>query len=432
MGHADAARSVQDVPRTEHDSRASWVRLAISLAITTIGGAGMWCVVVVLPAVQAEFGLDRSAATLPYVGLMVGIASGGMLLGRLSDRFGIVPVSVGGGVLLGSGFIAAALAPNLALFVAAHAILIGLGCSASFGPIMADVSFWFRRRRGIAVAIVASGNYLAGAIWPPIVQHATAQYGWRATLATVGAICLATLLPLALALTRGPARPVAADPTHGVAASEGGGVRVPAGTAVPGMRPGLVQMLLIVAGVSCCVAMSMPQVHIVAYCGDLGYGPARGAEMLAMMLGFGIVSRVASGFVADRVGGLMTLLVGSGLQCVALLLYLMFDSLPSLYVISILFGLFQGGIVPSYAIIVREVFPPAEAGQRVGICVAATLVGMALGGWMSGLIFDLTGTYRAAFANGVAWNVLNQAIVIALILRLSGRSSRLRPATAAA
>jgi MFS family permease len=172
-----------------------------------------------------------------------------------------------------------------------------------------------------------------------------------------------------------------------------------------------------VAGLACCVAMAMPQVHIVAYCGDLGYGVARGAEMLSLMLGFGIISRVASGWVADKIGGVRTLLIGSTLQGIALLLYLGFDGLTSLYVISALFGLFQGGIVPSYAIIVREYFSPAEAGTRVGLVLMATLFGMALGGWMSGAIFDLTGSYQAAFANGILWNLLNVSIATFLLLR---------------
>ncbi len=198
-----------------------------------------------------------------------------------------------------------------------------------------------------------------------------------------------------------------------------------------GMSPGALQTVLIIAGVACCVAMSMPQVHIVAYCGDLGYGAARGAEMLAVMLGFGIISRLISGVICDRIGGLRTLLLGSVLQGIALLLFLPFDSLVSLYVISALFGLFQGGIVPAYAIIVREHFSPAEAGARVGVVLTATLLGMALGGWLSGVIFDLTGSYDAAFVNGIAWNLLNGAIALMLLHRSGWRpgwSGRRAPA----
>jgi MFS family permease len=185
-------------------------------------------------------------------------------------------------------------------------------------------------------------------------------------------------------------------------------------------------VLLVIAGIACCVAMSMPQVHIVAYCGDLGYGAARGAEMLSLMLGFGIISRLASGWICDRIGGLRTLLLGSFLQGVALLMFLPFDGLVSLYVVSAMFGLFQGGIVPSYAIIVREYFPLREVGVRTGIVLMATLFGMALGGWMSGAIFDITGSYRAAFMNGIGWNLLNLTIASWLLMR-GRRLGALRP-----
>jgi MFS family permease len=191
-----------------------------------------------------------------------------------------------------------------------------------------------------------------------------------------------------------------------------------------GISQNVLMALICIAGVSCCVAMSMPQVHIVAYCGDLGYGAARGAEMLSMMLGFGIISRVASGFIADRIGGVGTLLLGSGLQGVALFLYLFFDGLASLYAISALFGLFQGGIVPMYAIIVREYFPAKEAGTRVGLAIFATIVGMAFGGWISGWIFDHTGSYHAAFLNGLGWNLLNVSIAAWLLFRTQTRASR--------
>ena len=184
-----------------------------------------------------------------------------------------------------------------------------------------------------------------------------------------------------------------------------------------GLSPIALQVVLIVAGLSCCVAMSMPQVHIIAYCGDLGFGPARGAQMLSLMLACGIVSRLSFGWISDRIGGLRTLLLGSSLQALALMLFVPFDGLVSLYLISALFGLFQGGIVPSYAIIVREFFPAKEAGVRVSMVMTATMFGMALGGWMSGVIFDWLGSYRAAFINGVAWNLLNVAIALWLLRR---------------
>ena len=271
---------------------------------------------------------------------------------------------------------------------------------------------WFARRRGIAVAICASGNYLAGAVWPPILQHYFDLVGWRQTFIGVGVFSIVAMLPLAFALRRRP-------PAH---ASPGPSAHARTASAQPlGFSPGAMQALLCLAGLACCVAMSMPQVHIVAYCGDLGFGPARGAEMLSLMLGCGIVSRLASGWICDHIGGLRTLLLGSLLQGIALALFLFFDGLVSLYVISALFGLFQGGIVPSYAIIVREYFTPREAGARVGLVLMATLFGMALGGWLSGAVFDLTGSYRAAFVNGIGWNLLNVAIATGLFLRSKRR-----------
>lgn len=191
-----------------------------------------------------------------------------------------------------------------------------------------------------------------------------------------------------------------------------------------GFSPDALQVLLCIAGVACCVAMSMPQVHMVAYCGDLGYPAARGAEMLSLMLSFGIVSRLAFGWVADRVGGLRTLLLGAVLQAVALALFLPFQQLAALYVISALFGLFQGGLVPSYPLIVREYFAPREAGVRTGTVLMATLFGMALGGWMPGWIFDATGSYRAAFANGIAWNLVTTGIALFLLYRARRRVPR--------
>ena len=391
------------------DSATAWRRLLVTLALMTVGAAGMYVVPVVLPAVQADFGVARADAALPYTLLMVGFGIGGMFMGRLADRFGVaLPLSLGA-VGMGLGFAAAALSGSIWLFALAHGVLIGLlGSSATFSPLLADTSLWFFRRRGIAVAICASGNYLGGALWPPIIQHFVESVGWRQTYWGLAVFCSLAMLGLAqLMRQRPPSLALAPVSVRGVAASD---------------RPfnlslGQAQALLCVAGLSCCVAMSMPQVHIVAYCSDLGFGAARGAEMLSLMLACGIVSRLISGAICDRIGGLRTLLLGSALQTVALLLFIPFDGMVSLYVISAMFGLFQGGIVPSYAIIVREHFPAAEAGARIGTVIMFTMLGMALGGWMSGKVFDLTGSYDAAFFNGIAWNLLNFGVVLFLLRR---------------
>ena len=368
----------------------------------------MWSVVVALPSVQAEFGVARGAASLPYTMTMVCFGIASIFMGRLADRAGIfIPVLLGAS-LLALGFGAASQAATIGQFALLQGLLIGVGSSVTFAPLLADTSLWFSKNRGFAVGIIASGNYLAGAIWPPVLTHFIQTSGWRETYFGVAIFCFAAMLPLALVLRRRP-------PEHGVAVDL---ARSKDFEQRPlGFAPNALQLILIVAGLSCCVAMSMPQVHIIAYCGDLGFGPARGAQMLSLMLACGIVSRLSFGWISDHIGGLRTLLLGSGLQGFALLLFLPFDGLVSLYVISALFGLFQGGIVPSYAIIVREFFSAKEAGTRVSIVVTATMFGMALGGWMSGAIFDWLGSYRAAFINGVAWNLLNVAIALWLLRR---------------
>ncbi len=394
----------------EIDSGYAWFRLVVSIVLSAVGGVGMWSVVVALPSVQAEFAVARGGASLPFTLTTIGFGVGGVLMGRVSDRFGIVVPVLMGAVSLGAGYALASIASNLWEFALAYGVLIGmLGSASTFVPLMADISRWFERRRGIAVALCASGNYIAGTIWPPLVEFLIQSTGWRNAHLWIGVICLVVMVPLTL-LLRAPA-PVR-SPHAPAWASRFPRVNLGHGT---------LQALLAVAGLACCVAMSMPQVHIVAYCGDLGYGVTNGARMLSLMMACGIVSRVASGFIADRVGGMMTLAIGSAAQMTALALYLTSDGLVSLYVISAMFGLFQGGLVPSYAIVIRENFPEREAGTRVGLVMMMTLLGMALGGWMSGAIFDLTGSYRAAFANGVAWNALNLAIAMFLLSRGRGR-----------
>lgn len=393
------------------DSGYAWMRLAISMLLATIGAVGMWAVVVVLPAVQAEFGVDRAAASMPYTATMIGFAAGNVLVGRAIDRMGYWIPALLSSVALAAGLLLAALSTSILQFTLAQGVLIGVGTSVIFGPLIADISHWFNRRRGVAVTAAAAGNYLAGAFWPTIMPTLMKAEGWRFTYAAIGVFCLVTMVPLVLMLRRGA--PVAAAagspgsrPVHSISLS-----------------PVALQVLLVVAGLGCCVAMSMPQVHIVAYCMDLGYGMAHGADMLSIMMAAGVVSRLASGFLADRIGGVKTLLIGSVLQCLSLLFYIPFDGLASLYVVSLVFGLSQGGIVPCYAIIVREYMPAKEAGQRIGIVMMATIFGMAIGGWMSGWIYDLTGSYTAAFLNGIAWNLLNILAIGLLLWKAKGRAA---------
>ena len=396
------------------DSRHAAWRLLVTLGLVVLGNSSMYVVSVVLPTVQAEFGVGRADASLPYTLMMVCLGIGGLWTGRLADRHGLTPVLWMGALAVCGGFVWAGMSGSIWAFGLAHGLLGLIGSSATFAPLIADTALWWNRRRGIAVAICASGNYIAGALWPPIVQHGVETIGWRHTYVLLGIFCGLGMLILSMWMRQRPplvsAAPGATDGKPEVDRSR------------PfGLSPARAQMLLCVAGVACCVAMSMPQVHIVAYCTDLGFGAARGAEMLSLMLACGIVSRLVSGFICDRIGGLRTLLLGSVLQGLALLMFLPFDGLVPLYVVSAMFGLFQGGIVPSYAIIIREHFAPQEAGARVGAVIMATLVGMALGGWLSGKVFDMTGSYHAAFLNGIAWNLLNLCITSWLLWRVSSK-----------
>jgi MFS family permease len=407
--NADAAtaKTAADAHDDLVDSPYAWFRLGVCLLMMTLGNLGMWVVPVIIPAVQAEFGVSRAESALPYTLLMIGFGVGGIFMGRMADKYGLFRPLVAAACAMGLGFVLASISTSILGFALAHGVLIGLlGSSIAFAPLMADTALWFAKRRGVAVAICASGNYLSGTIWPPVMQHFVETLGWRQAYMGVGLFCAVCMLLLAPLLRRRPAA---------VVIMPGVGADTQARELPFGLSPTGATVLLCVAGFSCCVAMAMPQVHIVAYCADLGYGAALGAEMLSLMLACGIVSRLVSGVIGDRIGALRTLLLGSVLQATALLMFLPFDGLVSLYLVSALFGLFQGGIVPSYTLIVRENFAPTQIGARVGTVIMFTMLGMATGGWVSGKVFDLTSSYHAAFLNGVAWNMLNVGIVVFLL-----------------
>ncbi len=403
------------------DSRYSWTRLGLALALSVVGNVGMWVIIVMLPDIQAEFDVNRADASLPYTLMMIGFAVGNMVFGRVVDRFGVTRAMIIAAVMVAGGMVASAVSPTI-LILSLVQFFVGLGTAACFGPLIADVSLWFLKRRGIAVAITASGNYLAGAIWPVLLVGMIAEQGWRYVYVVLAVIVLAVVIPMALCLRRQVPQ-AARDRADQISNAR---------AQAAGFSPRALAILLGVAGVGCCMAMSMPQVHIVALSIDLGYGAVAGGQMLSLMLLGGVVSRLISGLVADHLGGVKTLLIGSVLQCVALFFYLPFEGLGALYMVSLLFGLAQGGIVPSYALVVREYMPSAEAGRRVGFVMMATIMGMALGGWMSGWIYDLTGSYQMAFLNGIAWNALNIAIMVIILLRTQPRTPKGAPGAMAA
>ncbi len=397
-----------------HDTPYSWLRLALTLLIACIGNVGIWAVIVVLPDLQSEFQVDRATASLPYTACMLGFAFGSLVIGRLVDRVGVTLCLVIASGISAAGYALSAQSTSIELVVFLH-FAIGFGAAAAFAPLIADISHWFLKHRGLAVAITASGNYLSGAIWPQILSGVQADAGWRGVYVMLALILPVTIIPLSLTLRRRISQD-AADRADHAASVRAQGLAMPRAIFVA---------LLFLAGIACCVAMSMPQVHIVALCVDLGFGPAVGAEMLSLMLLGGVVSRLVSGVLADRIGGVRTLLIGSVLQGISLLLYLPAGGLVSLYVVSAVFGLSQGGIVPSYSVIVREYLPSQVAGSLVGLLTFATIIGMAFGGWISGVIYDWTGSYTLAILNGLGWNLLNVTIM-AFILWTSRR--RLAPA----
>lgn len=389
-----------------HDTPYAWFRLLITLIIAIFANTGMWAVITIMPALEAEFVTSRAVTSLPFTMNMIGFAVGNLVIGQIIDRFGVTLSVMAAAICSASAFFLATLAGDIYLLAAIH-LLLGFGTAAGFGPLITDISHWFLKQRGIAVALIASGNYLAGGIWPLFLSDILAEDGWRAAYLSLSVVTLCIILPLALLLQRR-----LPEAGHEIAARQ-----VTQNIQKTRISPLRLQILLSIAGVACCVAMSMPQVHIVSYCVGLGYGPAVGAEMLSLMLFGGVISRIASGLIADRIGGIRTLLLGSFAQGIALVMYLPFDGMASLYVVSLIFGLSQGGIVPSYALVVREFLPPKEAGARIGFVIMMTIIGMALGGWMSGWIYELTGSYQAAFINGIAWNALNLGIVLWILSR---------------
>jgi MFS family permease len=382
------------------------IRLTTALALMTLGCSAMYAGVMVLEPLALELGTGRGNSSLIYGTFMIGFALGGVLMGRLADRMGIMIPALIGSLALPAGFYLAAHASSILEICLAFSLLCGfLGSSFSMAPLIADISHWFNRRRGLAVGIAFSGSYIAGAIWPPILQRMFDAQGWRESFIDLAVITLILMALLSLLLY--PKPPTNEQlPTAGSANSTLTNSAISAGT---------LQSLICLAGFGCCVAMAMPQIHIVPYVMDLGHPAIRGAEMLGLMLGFGVISRVGSGWLSDRIGGLATLLLGSALQLAVLIAFLTGNSLVFLYGISSAFGLSQGGIVPSYTIILRAFFPPKQAGWRISTSFLFTVAGMAFGGWIAGLLYDLTGSYTVSFLNAIGFNILNLWIAASLL-----------------
>ena len=394
------------------DSHYSWFRLLITFLIGTSLNIGMWAIVIVLPDIQKEFNFNRGEVSVLFSFTMVGFALGNFILGKLVDKYGIILTLLFASFTVVLGFFISAFSYSLILLIFCH-VMIGFGTAAGFGPLMSDISFWFSKRRGIAVSVAASGNYFSGIIWPTLISAIFSNtFDWRFLYVLFGIIAVILTIPLSFLLRKKIEKSILDKET----------TEANQKLSEKFISPSLLLIILILASIACCVAMSMPQIHIVALCVDLGFSPIVGTNMLSLMLAGGVISRIISGVAVDYFGGFKVLLVGSSLQCLALFLYLPFDGLTSLYLVSLIFGLAQGGIVPSYAVILREYLPPQNIASKIGMVLMATIFGMAFGGWVSGFIFDLTGSYSLAFLNGIIWNFINILLIIYLMFK--GKSNK--------
>jgi MFS family permease len=402
------------------EGRGSWVAACLALAILAIAYGAPLVVVVGLKPIQAALHSERSVVALAGALTWVGTGLGGILMGWIADRIGIRATTSIGAAMTAAGLALAATGSIPALYVG-HGLLIGLvGNGALYAPLLVYVSRWFDRRRGTALALIASGQYIAGIVWPSVFQWSIARYGWQATMTGYALVTLSLILPITLFLLAPAPEPL--SPVH----AEG---TTPRGRLVLGLPPNLVQVLLCLAGFLCCVPMSLPASHLVAFCSDLGIAPAQGAAMLSVLLGCAFVSRQFWGWVGDRIGGLRTILAGSACQAVAIAGYALTRNEPGLFAVSAAYGLGFAGIVPSYVLAVRDLFPSREAAWRVPTVLFTAMCGMAFGSWLGGALYDHFGYYAPAFATGVVFNLGNLVVIGALVLRQRGQS-RLVPAAA--
>ncbi|MDC1357299.1 MFS transporter [Pseudomonadota bacterium] len=388
------------------DSREAWFRLIIIFIMSVVGTAGMWSVVIIMPAIQSEFQLDRAASTYPYVTTMLGYGIGNVIIGRMLDKIGIKKPIIFALTLLILSYLLSTLATNV-LWLSIIQFFLGFSAAAFFGPMMADISKFFYKRKGLAVSLVASGQHLCGAIWPFLIKDFLLDGEWRHAHLFIAFVC-SIIIPILFFLI-GNKKPNIEmnNNTEKKEESVNSNLKL-------SISNRNVQTLLMFAGVFCCIAMSMPQVHIVPLCIDSGFGLAVGTEILSYMLFAAVTSRVLFGLLSDKIGPIQTLILGSTLQAISLSMFLPFDSQLSLYIVAVFFGLSQGGIVPIYAVIISKFLPSNEVAERVGLIIFATVIGMSLGGWLSGEIYDYTNSYKLAFLNGIFWNVINLSIMIYL------------------
>ena len=389
------------------ESPSSWVAAATTTAILAISYGAPLLVVVGLKPITASLGTDRSVVALAGALVWVGTGMGGIVMGRVADRIGVRSTVVFGAVIAALGLAVSTTGEVWAFFLG-HAILVGLlGNSAHFPPLVVYISRWFDRRRGAAVALISSGQYVAGMLWPTVFERAMTRFGWQATMLGYGVVVAATILPMAFFLKPPP------QPSRSGAVGAG---RRRNGRTL-GLPANLVQTLLSAAGFLCCVPMAMPAAHLVAFCTDIGIPATHGAAMLSVLLGSAFVSRLFWGWLADRIGALGTLLAGSACQALAIAAFTATQDEAGLFAVSAVYGLGFSGIVPAYVLAVRELFPYTEASWRVPTLLFVSMSGMAFGGWFAGALYDHFGFYAPAFAAGALFNVANLLIIGFLVTR---------------
>ncbi|HWB48467.1 MAG TPA: MFS transporter [Stellaceae bacterium] len=404
------------------ESRASWVAAGITLAILSVVYGSTLVIVVGLRAMEADLGVPRSVLALAGAFTWIGTGSGGIAMGWVSDRIGIRNSVLFGTAMVAAGLALCATGRIWALYVG-QGVLIGFfGMGAIYPPLLIYVSRWFDRRRGTAVALISSGQYVAGVVWPALFERLIAGPGWRTAYLGFAAVVLAGVLPLALLFLKPAPFPVFGSGLDG-------GVRR-SRQRVLGLPPNAVQAILCAAGFCCCVPMSIPQAHLVAFCGDIGIGAATGAMMLSVLLGCAFFSRQFWGAFADRYGGLKTVLAGSACQAVSIGAFLLTQNEAGLFLIAAAYGFGFSGIIPAYVVAIRDLFPSSEASWRVPLVLFTAMSGMAFGSWFAGTLYDHFGYYAPAFGSGVLFNLFNLAFVGFLVVRQSRWGFRLGEAAA--
>ena len=402
------------------DSAFSWKIAALTLALLSISYGSPLIVIVGMKTMQEQLGTDRSVLALAGALVWVGTGAGGIFMGWLADRIGIRATVAIGACMIAGGLALSSLGTVWALYVG-HGLMVGLfGNAGVYPPLLVYVSRWFSRRRGAAIALISSGQYVAGVTWPALFEYGIDAYGWQAVMLGYAAIVLVCILPGTLFLKAAPIPPAPPRLAPGTVA-----VRA----RVANLHPNVAQALICLAGFLCCIPMSIPSAHIVAFCGDIGIKPTHGAAMLSVMLGSAFLARQLWGAMADRIGGLKTVMVGSACQAVAIACFLTTEDETGLFIVAAAFGMGFSGIIPSYSVAIRDLFPASEASWRIPLTLFTAMSGMAFGSWFAGALYDSFGFYAPAFGLGVAFNIANLLIVGFLLLRLAGPRRPTVPAT---